>query len=98
MASGSRSAMIAAARPMAPMVPRAEGSTITDAWGTWAATARAWAAPVTTEICGVSSSSLSTVCWRRLRPAPVRSARNFGAFLRESGHSRLPAPPAGTIA
>ena len=30
-ASGSRSAMIAAARPMAPMVPRAEGSTITDA-------------------------------------------------------------------
>ena len=31
-------------------------------------------------------------------PEPVRSCRNFGADDRESGQSRVPAPPAGITA
>jgi hypothetical protein len=34
----------------------------------------------------------------RVRPLPVRSWRNFGEVARETGHSRVPAPPAGTTA
>ena len=38
------------------------------------------------------------VAWISVRPWPVRSSRNFGVAERDSGHSRVPAPPAGTIA
>ena len=42
-----------------------------------------------------SGCSRSTVPCSSERPDPVRSCRNFGEFARDSGHNRVPDPPAG---
>src|SRR5690625_7402604 len=53
-------------------------------------------APVTTiGRPSASGPSRSTVCCSSDRPTPVGSSRNLGRRRRESGHSRVPAPPAG---
>src|SRR4051794_17242158 len=102
-APGRRRSTTAAASAIAAVESRGDGSASRQAAprpGSCSVTAAACAAPVTTRApCGpVSGSSRSRVCWSRLRPLPVRSSRNFGCPARESGHSRVPAPPAGTIA
>ena len=99
-ASGSSRSSRAAASPIAAIESRGDGSAITRSTsGSWPRTASWCAAPVTTTTrwptIGVSRS---TVAWISVRPLPVRSSRNFGRAARESGHSRVPAPPAGTTA
>ena len=86
-------AMTAAARPMAAMESRGEGSArrlSRGMLGSWSATAAMWATPVTTVVVAVTGASRSTVSCRRLRPAPVRSRRNLGRPRRLRGHSRVP--------
>ena len=46
----------------------------------------------------MSGSSRSQVACSSERPVPVRSCRNFGDAARDSGHSLVPAPPAGITA
>src|SRR6188472_4451207 len=91
-----------AASPIAAIESRGDGSASTcDAPrpGSWSRTASAWAAPVTTTTrYAVSGSSRSTVVCSSERPLPVRSRRNLGWPARLNGHSRVPAPPAGTTA
>ena len=96
-----RWAITAAARPIAAMESRGEGSARIDSAGTtgsWAATASTWAVPVTIVVVAATGSRRATVPCRRVRPAPVRSRRNFGRSRRLSGQSLVPAPPAGMIA
>ena len=99
-ASGSSSSSWAAASPMAAMESRGDGSAITRSTsGSWLRTASSWATPVTTSTRSPTSGARrSTVAWIRVRPLSVRSRRNLGLPARESGHSRVPAPPAGTTA
>ena len=63
-------------------------------------TAARCARPVTTAMrSGTESGSRRSHVSRRSEwPDPVRSWRNLGASARESGHSRLPMPPAGMTA
>ena len=101
-ASGSRRSSIAAARPIAAIESRATArrrSTSTSSPGSCSATASRCAPPVTTSTRSPTRGpSRSRVPWIRVRPEPVRSRRNFGAAARDSGQSRVPAPPAGTTA
>ena len=99
-----RSASTAAARPIAAIESRGDGSASTapvlelgqlgahgvDVPGPGDDHDRARA--------GRAGASRSTVACSRLRPLPVRSCRNLGAPDRDSGHSRVPAPPAGMTA
>ncbi len=103
MTSGSRRERIAAARPIAAVESRGSDSrkTFLSAMpGSSRSTAPRCARPVTTAMRSSpargarrSQVSRSSVC-----PDPVRSWRNFGASARDSGHSRLPMPPAGITA
>src|SRR5699024_7608285 len=43
-------------------------------------------------------ASRSTVPCSKDVPLPVKSCKNFGLLRRDFGHSRVPEPPAGTIA
>ena len=100
-APGWRRPMTAAARPIAGMLSRGDGSTnrpVSSGSCSW--TSGACVGPVTTWIwsAGTRVSRRSHVSCSRLRPEPVRSSRNFGRDARDSGHSRVPAPPAGMTA
>ena len=101
-ASGSRRATTAAARPIAGILSRGLGSASRFAApraGSCAATASACAVPVTTTTrLPASGARRSHVPCSRVRPDPVRSCRNLGAARRDSGQSRVPAPPAGMTA
>ena len=101
-ASGSRLSSSAAASPMAAIESRGEGSA--SSWsagrsGSCSRTASACATPVTTMTRSPTrGSSRSQVACSSERPVPVRSCRNLGEAARDSGHSRVPAPPAGITA
>ncbi len=101
--SPCRSSRTAAASPIAAMESRGDGSASTFSAGRPGSCVRAAAtcrSPVTrtTPCSPASGTSRSTVAWSSDRPEPVRSRRNLGDPARESGHSRVPAPPAGTTA
>ena len=102
IASGSCRSSSAAAQPIAAIESRGDGSATSQRGstsGSWAATASRWAAPVTTRNrSAASGASRSTVAWIMVRPDPLRSCRNLGAARLDRGHSRVPAPPAGTTA
>ena len=94
---------MAAANPIAAADSRGSDSrkTFMSAMpGSSFSTAARWARPVTTAMRSgpESGSSRSQVSRSSEWPEPVRSCRNFGASARESGHSRLPMPPAGMTA
>lgn len=101
-ASGSSRSSSAAAYPIAAMESRGEGSATTrpgGRWPSWASTCSRCLAPVTTSTRSPAvAATRATVSWSSDRPVPVRSWRNFGEADRDSGHSRVPEPPAGTTA
>ena len=89
---------------VADFASRADGSARTWSLGTpdsvsCRRTASAWTAPVTTSTrSSTSGRTRATVSCSSERPLPARSSRNFGCAARDSGQSRVPAPPAGTTA
>ena len=99
IASGSRVAMIAAASPIAAHESRGDGSTrMFDSGSATAcrATAAACDTPVTTNVSAgaASGTSRSIVACSSVADVPVSACRNFGSPERDSGHSRVPLPPA----
>jgi len=66
--------------------------------GSWRATDVACAVPVTTSILSAVDigTSRSKVACSNDRSVPVSGCRNFGLPARDSGHNRVPLPPAGT--
>ncbi|SIJ11848.1 Uncharacterised protein [Mycobacteroides abscessus subsp. abscessus] len=103
IASGSVFAMRRVANPMAAAESFGEGSAtmrLRHSSGSCSATWSRWLSPVTTQTLSspTSGATRSHVDWRRLRPVPSTSWRNFGDALRESGQSRVPDPPAGMMA
>jgi hypothetical protein len=102
-AVGDRSAITAAARPIAAQDSRGAGSTrmlSAGKPGSCRATAAACATPVTTIVVAgsASPSRRATVACNSEDPVPVSACRNFGWPARDSGHSRVPLPPAGMTA
>ena len=104
IASGSRRAISAAARPIAAHESRGDGSTSrfsSGRSGSWRATAAAWADAghhVGAAPAADSGASRSTVACSSDAAGPVSACRNFGWPARDSGHSRVPLPPAGMTA
>ena len=101
-APGWRRSSTAAARPIAAIESRGEGSASRFAClrsGSCVRTASWCSTPVTTMTWSPhSGTSRSHVDCSSERPVPVRSCRNFGAEARDTGQSRVPAPPAGITA
>ena len=102
-ASGVRAAITAAASAIAAQESRGDGSTRMFSSGTPAscrATAAACAAPVTTSVRSgvVNGDNRSTVACSSEAGVPVSGWRNLGWPARDSGHNRVPLPPAGMTA
>ena len=102
-AVGSRSAITAAARPIAAHESRGAGSTrmlSAGSSGSCRATAAACATPVTTIVVAgaASPASRATVACNNEADVPVSGCRNLGLPARDSGHRRVPLPPAGMTA
>ena len=102
IASGSRASTNAAARPIAAMESRGAGSASTcslpQGGQLLAHRVGVGGAGDDDDPLPARGVTRSSVSWSRLRPEPVRSCRNFGWPARDSGHSRVPAPPAGMTA